>query len=49
MRRLLAVDRDNTPERPVASVGQVYAVADEIVPWARALVLPAAFTGLRMG
>jgi integrase len=47
--RIKGADRDDSPERPVASVKQVYAVAGEIVPWARALVLLAAFTGLRWG
>jgi len=36
-------------ERPVASVAQVYALADAVEPRFRALVLMAAFTGLRRG
>jgi integrase len=40
---------DNTPERPALSVEQVYAIAGAIVPRHRALVLLAAFTGLRLG
>jgi integrase len=47
--RIKGVDRDNSPERPVASVAEVYAIASEMRPWYRALVLLAAFTGLRRG
>jgi integrase len=36
-------------ERPVASVAQVYALADAVEPRFRTLVLMAAFTGLRRG
>jgi integrase len=36
-------------ERPVATVAQVYALADIVEPRYRALVLMAAFTGLRRG
>jgi integrase len=36
-------------ERPVASVAQVYALADAVEPRFRTLVLTAAFTGLRRG
>ncbi len=36
-------------ERPVASIEQVYALADAIEPQFRALVLLATFTGLRLG
>jgi len=36
-------------ERPVATVQQVYAIADAIEPRFRALVLLAAFTGARLG
>lgn len=38
-----------TPERPTATVAEVYAVADAIQPRYRALVLLAAFSGLRWG
>ncbi|WP_328725242.1 tyrosine-type recombinase/integrase [Streptomyces sp. NBC_00259] len=38
-----------TPERPTATVQEVYAVARAIQPRYRALVLLAAFTGLRWG
>lgn len=40
---------DDTPERPTVTVEQVYAIADAISPRYRALVLLAAFTGLRFG
>ncbi|MGH3261265.1 MAG: tyrosine-type recombinase/integrase, partial [Trebonia sp.] len=40
---------DNTPERPTVTVEQVYAIADAVTPRYRALVLLAAFTGLRFG
>jgi integrase len=36
-------------ERPVATIEQVYALADAIKPRYRALVLTATFTGLRLG
>ncbi|MFJ6636029.1 tyrosine-type recombinase/integrase [Streptomyces sp. NPDC091376] len=38
-----------TPERPTATVQEVYAIAGAIQPRYRALVLLAAFTGLRWG
>lgn len=38
-----------SPERPTITIEQVYAIADEVRPWFRALVLLAAFTGLRWG
>jgi integrase len=47
--RIKGADKDNSPERPAATIEQVYAVAGKIKPWARALVLLAAFTGLRWG
>ena len=40
---------ERSPERPVATVEDVYAVADAIEPRFRALVLLATFTGLRLG
>lgn len=40
---------EKAPERPVATIEQVYALADEIEPRFRALVLLATFTGLRLG
>lgn len=47
--RLKGADKEGTPERPVATIPQVFAIADAIQPWYRALVLTAAFTGLRWG
>ena len=40
---------ERTPERPVATIEQVYAIADAIDPSMRALVLFATFTSLRLG
>jgi integrase len=40
---------ERPPERPVATIEQVYALADAIEPRCRALVLTATFTGLRLG
>jgi integrase len=40
---------ERAAERPVASVAQVYALADAVEPRFRALVLMAAFTALRRG
>lgn len=40
---------ERTPERPVATIEQVYQIADEIGPCYRMLVLLATFTGLRFG
>jgi integrase len=40
---------ERTPERPVATVPQVWALADAVEPRYRALVLTAAFAGLRFG
>ena len=40
---------ERSPERPVATVAEVYAIADAVEPRFRALVLLAAFTGLRLG
>jgi integrase len=40
---------ERADERPVATVAQVYALAEAVEPRFRALVLTAAFTGLRRG
>jgi integrase len=40
---------ERSPERPVATIEQVYALAETIEPRYRALVLLATFTGLRLG
>ncbi|HEY3117095.1 MAG TPA: hypothetical protein VGK54_10160, partial [Chloroflexota bacterium] len=40
-------DRTTTPERPVATVPQVYALADAVGARFRALILLAAVSGLR--
>jgi integrase len=40
---------ERPPERPVATIDQVYALAETITPPFRALVLTATFTGLRLG
>ncbi len=40
---------ERTPERPVATIEQVYAMAEAIEPSMRALVLFATFTSLRLG
>ncbi len=40
---------ERPPERPVATIEQVYALADAIEPQFRVLVLTATFTGLRLG
>jgi integrase len=45
--RIKGADREYSPERPVLSVAQVYAVADAVGLRYRALVLLAAFTSLR--
>jgi integrase len=47
--RIKGAGADNTPERPTVTVEQVYAIAGAISPRYRALVLLAAFTGLRFG
>lgn len=47
--RVKGADRYDVPERPVLTVGEVYAVADAMGPRYRLLVLLAAFTGLRFG
>ncbi len=45
--RIKGADRENSPERPVLSVAQVYALADAVGLRHRALILLAAFTSLR--
>lgn len=47
--RIKGADQEPSPERPVATVPQVFALADQMPPPFRALVLAAAFTGLRWG
>jgi integrase len=47
--RIKGADRDGSPERPVATIPEVYAIADAMRPWYRSLVLMAAFTSLRWG
>lgn len=41
--------QESSPERPAVSVPEVYALADAVGPRWRALVLLAAFCGLRFG
>jgi integrase len=47
--RIKGYDQYHTSERPVATVEQVYRLADALAPRFRALVLVAAFSGLRWG
>jgi hypothetical protein len=47
--RIKGADQDNAPERPTVTIAEVYAIADAIQPWWRALVLMAAFSSLRWG
>jgi integrase len=47
--RIKGAGNEPSPERPTITIEQVYAIADEVRPWFRALVLLAAFTGLRWG
>ena len=47
--RIRGFDKESSPERSVATVGQVYALAGAVPARYRALVLFAAFTGLRWG
>ena len=47
--RIKGADKDDSPERPVATIPEVYAIADAMRPWYRSLVLMAAFTSLRWG
>jgi integrase len=45
--RVKGADRETSPERPVLTVAQVYALADAIGPRYRALILLATFASLR--
>jgi integrase len=47
--RIKGYDRYHTPERPIATVSQVYMLADAMPARFRALILVAAFSGLRWG
>jgi integrase len=47
--RIKGADQEHSPERPVATVPQVFALADEMPERFRVFVLAAAFTGLRWG
>jgi integrase len=47
--RIKGAEQENSPERPVLTVPQVYALADAADERYRALVLLAAFTSLRWG
>jgi integrase len=47
--RIKGADQEATAERPVATVLQVFSLADEMPARFRALILAAAFTGLRWG
>lgn len=47
--RIKGAGSESTPERPVATVRQVFALAEQMPPCFRAHVLVATFTGLRWG
>ncbi|MGM1057838.1 tyrosine-type recombinase/integrase [Saccharothrix sp. Mg75] len=47
--RIKGADQEHAPERPVATVEQVFALAEGMPSRFRVLVLAAAFTGLRWG
>jgi integrase len=47
--RIKGADTSHAPERPVASVAQVFALADAVGPQYRAFVITAALTSLRWG
>jgi integrase len=47
--RIKGYDRYHTPERPTATVPQVFALADAMPPRFSALIVVAAFSGLRWG
>lgn len=47
--RIKGADRESPPERPVASVPEVFMLADQIGPTYRAFVLTAALASLRWG
>lgn len=47
--RIKGADQEHSPERPIATVVEVFALADRMPARFRALVLAAAFSGLRWG
>jgi integrase len=47
--RIKGADQEHSPERPIATVVEVFALADVMTPRFRVFVLAAAFTGLRWG
>jgi integrase len=47
--RIKGADQEKAPERPVATVQQVFKLAELVPPRFRVLILAAAFTGLRWG
>jgi integrase len=47
--RIPGAGHGDTPERPIATVDEVFAIADAVAPHFRALILLAAFGGLRWG
>jgi integrase len=47
--RIKGAGTERSPERPTVTIEQVYAIAGGVRPWFKALVLLAAFTGLRWG
>jgi integrase len=47
--RIKGASAEKSPERPVLTIGQVYALADAIGPRYRTLILLACFCGLRWG
>jgi len=47
--RIKGAGTERSPERPTVTIEQVYAIAGVVRPWFKALVLLAAFTGLRWG
>jgi integrase len=47
--RIKGASTETSPERPVLTIGEVYALADAIDPRYRALILLACFCGLRWG
>lgn len=47
--RIKGADQEHSPERPIATVVEVFALADRMPARFRAFVLAAAFTGLRWG
>jgi integrase len=47
--RIKGAGTERSVERPTVTIEQVYAIVGGVRPWFRALVLLAAFTGLRWG